>query len=57
MMFFARWKTTAILAVCLLGILLCLPNLFPKAELPGWARQFSSASTCVAAPTCCSKST
>ncbi|GGC50196.1 protein translocase subunit SecDF [Siccirubricoccus deserti] len=41
MMFFARWKTTAILAVCLLGILLCLPNLFPKAELPGWARQFS----------------
>jgi preprotein translocase subunit SecD len=41
MMFFARWKTAAILAVCLLGILLCLPNLFPKAELPGWARQFS----------------
>src|SRR3954465_12434949 len=41
MMFFARWKTAAILAVCLLGTLLCVPNLFPKAELPAWARQFS----------------
>ena len=41
MMFFARWKTYAILAVCLLGALLCVPNFFPKAELPGWARQFS----------------
>ena len=41
MMFFARWKTAAILAVCLLGALLCVPNFFPKSELPGWARQFS----------------
>ncbi len=41
MMYFARWKTASILAVCLLGVLLCLPNLFPKSELPGWARQFS----------------
>ncbi|MDB5373173.1 MAG: protein-export rane protein SecD [Belnapia sp.] len=40
-MFFARWKTLAILAVCLLGVLLCTPNLFPKAALPSWARQFS----------------
>src|SRR5690349_5469695 len=41
MMYFARWKTAAILAVCLLGALLCLPNLFPRTELPSWARQFS----------------
>jgi SecD/SecF fusion protein len=41
MMFFARWKTTAILAVVALGALLCLPNLFPRAELPAWARAFS----------------
>ena len=41
MMFFARWKTLAILAVCLLGVLLTAPNLFPKAALPSWARQFS----------------
>ena len=41
MMFFARWKTAAILAVCLLGALVCVPNFFPKSALPGWARQFS----------------
>ncbi|MDN3564951.1 protein translocase subunit SecD [Paeniroseomonas aquatica] len=41
MMFFARWKTLSILAVCLFGVLLCTPNLFPKASLPSWARQFS----------------
>ncbi|MBL6453948.1 protein translocase subunit SecD [Belnapia sp. T6] len=41
MMFFARWKTLSILAVCLLGVLLCAPNLFPKSSLPSWARQFS----------------
>ena len=41
MMFFARWKTLSILAVCLLGVLLCVPNLFPRAALPDWARQFS----------------
>jgi SecD/SecF fusion protein len=41
MMYFARWKTLSILAVCLLGALLCLPNFFPKSELPSWARQFS----------------
>ncbi|MCB4824730.1 protein translocase subunit SecD [Roseicella aerolata] len=41
MMFFARWKTAAILAVILLGALVCVPNFFPKSELPSWARQFS----------------
>ena len=29
MMYFGRLKTTLILAVCALGVLLCLPNLFP----------------------------
>ncbi|MDO9706742.1 protein translocase subunit SecD [Paracraurococcus lichenis] len=41
MMFFARWKTAAILAVILLGALVCVPNFFPKSALPAWARQFS----------------
>ncbi|WP_149537950.1 protein translocase subunit SecD [Siccirubricoccus phaeus] len=41
MMFFSRWKTLAILAVLLVSTLLCVPNFFPRAELPGWARQFS----------------
>ncbi|MFZ4408309.1 MAG: protein translocase subunit SecD, partial [Paracraurococcus sp.] len=41
MMFFARWKTAAILAVCLLGALVCVPNFLPKSSLPSWARQFS----------------
>ncbi len=41
MMYFSRWKTAAILAVCLLGVLLCIPNLFPRDAVPSWARQFS----------------
>jgi SecD/SecF fusion protein len=41
MMYFARWKTATILAVVLLGALLCVPNFFHKAELPSWARTFS----------------
>jgi SecD/SecF fusion protein len=41
MMFFSRWKTAAILGVVVLGALLCVPNLFPRAELPSWARTFS----------------
>ncbi|TCZ55388.1 protein translocase subunit SecD [Roseicella aquatilis] len=41
MMFFARWKTAAILAVILLGALVCVPNFFPRSALPSWARQFS----------------
>ena len=41
MMYFARWKTAAILAVVLLGALLCVPNLIPQAQLPSWARTFS----------------
>ncbi|MBX6742389.1 MAG: protein translocase subunit SecD [Acetobacteraceae bacterium] len=41
MMYFSRWKTAAILAVCLLGVLLCVPNLFPRDAVPSWARQFS----------------
>jgi SecD/SecF fusion protein len=41
MMYFARWKTLAIIAVVLFGALLCLPNLFAKSALPSWARTFS----------------
>lgn len=41
MMYFARWKTLSILAVVALGVLLCVPNLFPRSELPSWARTFS----------------
>lgn len=41
MMYFARWKTLSILAVLALGALLCVPNFFPRAELPSWARTFS----------------
>lgn len=39
MMYFARWKVIAIWAVCVLGILLSLPNLFSKQQLeklPAW---------------------
>ena len=41
MMYFARWKTAAILAICLLGVLVSLPNLLPRAAFPEWmpARQ------------------
>ncbi|MBW8268646.1 protein translocase subunit SecD [Caldovatus aquaticus] len=41
MMHFARWKTAAILAVLVLGVLLCVPNLIPRAAFPDWlpARQ------------------
>ncbi len=41
MLYFVRWKTYAILGVCLLGILLSLPNLFPRSEMPSWVRQLS----------------
>jgi SecD/SecF fusion protein len=41
MMFFARWKVASIAAVLLLGVLLCLPNLFPASSLPDWARRIS----------------
>lgn len=41
MMYFARWKALSILAVCLAGLLLCLPNLLPRDSLPSWARTFS----------------
>jgi SecD/SecF fusion protein len=34
MMYFARWKITAILATCLVGLLLCVPNLIPRESLP-----------------------
>ena len=41
MMYFARWKALAIVGVCLLGVLISLPNLLPRESLPGWARQIS----------------
>ncbi len=36
MMFFAKWKQAAILGVCLLGVLVSLPNLLPRAAFPDW---------------------
>jgi protein-export membrane protein SecD len=41
MMYFARWKALAIVGVCLLGVLLSVPNLLPREILPSWARQIS----------------
>jgi SecD/SecF fusion protein len=43
MMYFARWKTVAILLVCLGGFLVSLPNLIPRAAFPDWfpVRQIS----------------
>ncbi|WP_137178686.1 protein translocase subunit SecD [Roseomonas sp. AR75] len=41
MMYFARWKSLAIIGVCFLGVLLSLPNLLPRDSLPSWARQIS----------------
>lgn len=37
MMYFARWKTAAILLVCLVGTLVSLPNLLPRSAFPDWA--------------------
>jgi SecD/SecF fusion protein len=36
MMYFSRWKTVSILLVCLVGLLVSLPNLFPRASAPDW---------------------
>lgn len=36
MLHFARWKTIAIIAVCALGLLLAIPNLFSKATISKW---------------------
>ena len=43
MMYFARWKTAAILLVCLVGVVLSLPNLLPRSAFPSWVpvRQIS----------------
>jgi protein-export membrane protein SecD/preprotein translocase SecF subunit len=41
MMYFARWKALAIIGVCLLGVLMSLPNLLPRDSLPAWARQIN----------------
>lgn len=42
-MYFARWKAALIIAVCVIGALLCVPNIVPRDSLPGWfpARQVS----------------
>jgi SecD/SecF fusion protein len=42
-MYFARWKTAAILTTCLLGVLVSLPNLLPRSAFPDWlpARQIN----------------
>ncbi|MCX7932081.1 MAG: protein translocase subunit SecD [Rhodovarius sp.] len=36
MMYFARWKQAAILALCLFGVLVALPNLLPRSAFPDW---------------------
>jgi preprotein translocase subunit SecD len=36
MLYFSRWKAAAILGVCLLGLLLSVPNLVPRSALPSW---------------------
>jgi SecD/SecF fusion protein len=36
MLHFARWKTAAILLVCLAGVLTSIPNLLPRAVFPDW---------------------
>jgi len=36
MMYFARWKTVTIIMVCLVGLLVSLPNLFPRTAFPDW---------------------
>jgi preprotein translocase subunit SecD len=36
MLYFARWKIIAIVAVCLAGVLFALPNLFTKEQLASW---------------------
>jgi protein-export membrane protein SecD/preprotein translocase SecF subunit len=41
MMYFARWKALAIIGVCLLGVLISVPNLLPRDSLPSWARQIN----------------
>jgi SecD/SecF fusion protein len=39
MLHFSRFKTALILGVCLLGILLSIPNLFAPGTLPAWVPQ------------------
>jgi SecD/SecF fusion protein len=36
MLHFSRWKTAAILLVCLVGTLVSIPNLLPRAAFPDW---------------------
>lgn len=42
-MYFARWKAALIVAVCVIGAVLCVPSLVPRDSIPGWlpARQVS----------------
>ncbi len=40
MLTFSRWKQITILAVCLLGLIIVLPSLFPKETVDKWPRWF-----------------
>ena len=40
MLTFSRWKQIVILAVCLAGIIVILPNFFSRATLDRWPRWF-----------------
>ena len=62
MLRFPSWKIALILGICLVGFVLSLPNLFPRAECsacPTGCRttRSISGSTSRAAPICCSRST
>ena len=38
-MYFSRWKIIAVIAVCVLGMLIAVPNMMSRdtlAKLPGW---------------------
>ena len=61
MLYFTRWKALAIILTALVVCLCAVPNFFPEAhgqELAAHGRSgtWCSASTCRAAPTCCSRS-
>ena len=41
MLHFARWKTIAIVATCLIGLLGAIPNFFDKARVLTWPAPFN----------------
>ena len=61
MLYFPKWLVALILAACLAGVALTIPNLFPQQVVKRWPSflpksRSASASTCAAAPTCSMRS-